>query len=83
MKRTFVIAAFCLSFVAGVAFSARVHDWHDLDLVHKHVTEAIHEMEHARAANNYDMKGHGAKAEEHLRAAEREINESIEAMRSE
>jgi hypothetical protein len=40
-------------------------------------------MEHARAANNYDMKGHGAKAEEHLRAAERELNESIDAMRSE
>jgi len=83
MKRTFVIAAFCLSFVAGAAFSARVHDWHDLDAVHKHVIEAIHEMEHARAANNYDMRGHGAKAEEHLRAAEREINESIAAMRAE
>ena len=45
--------------------------------------EAIHEMEHARAANNYDMRGHGAKAEEHLRAAERELNESIAAMRAE
>ena len=82
MKRTFVIAAFCLSFVAGVAFS-RVHDWHDLDAVHKHVSEAIHEMERARAANNYDMRGHGAKAEEHLRAAEREINESINAIKAE
>jgi len=83
MKRTFVIAAFCLSFVAGAAFSARVHDWHDLDAVRRHVGEAIHEMEHARAANNYDMAGHGKKAEEHLRAAEREINESINAIKAE
>jgi len=83
MKRTLVIAAFCLSFLAGAAFSARVHDWHDLDAVHRHVTEAIHEMERARAANNYDMKGHGAKAEEHLRAAERELDESVNAMRAE
>ncbi|HEY1206351.1 MAG: hypothetical protein ABSH46_10525 [Bryobacteraceae bacterium] len=83
MKRTFVIVAFCLSFVAGAAFSARVRDWHDLDAVHKHVSEAIHEMERARDANNYDMRGHGAKAEEHLRAAERELNEAIGAIRAE
>ncbi|MGO9231486.1 MAG: hypothetical protein ACLQKA_20035 [Bryobacteraceae bacterium] len=83
MKRTLVIAAFCLSFLAGAAFSARVHDWHDLDAVHRHVSEAIHEMERARAANNYDMKGHGAKAEEHLRAAELELDESVNAMRAE
>jgi len=25
-------------------------------------------MDHARAANHYDMQGHGAKAEEHLHA---------------
>ena len=83
MKRTFVIVAFCLSFVAGAAFSARVRDWHDLDAVHKHVSEAIHEMERARDANNYDMRGHGAKAEEHLRAAERELNQAIGAIRAE
>jgi hypothetical protein len=83
MKRTLVIAAFCLSFLAGAAFSARVHDWHDLDAVHRHVSEAIHEMERARAANNYDMRGHGAKAEEHLRAAERELDESVNVMKAE
>jgi len=83
MKRIVTIAAICVAFVAGAAFADRVHDWHDLDEVHKHVTEAIHEMEHARAANNYDMAGHGKKAEEHLRAAEREINESINAIKAE
>jgi hypothetical protein len=83
MKRTFVIVAFCLSFVAGAAFSARVRDWHDLDAVHRHVSEAIHEMERARDANSYDMRGHGAKAEEHLRAAERELDEAIRTIRAE
>jgi hypothetical protein len=61
--------------------SAQVRDWHDLDKVHDHVVEAIHEMEHARAANHYDMAGHGAKAEDQLRAAERELTLAIQAAR--
>jgi len=71
-----------LSFVAGIAVADRVHDWHDLDNVHNHVLEAIHEMENARAANHYDMAGHGAKAEEDLRRAERELHDAIEAARA-
>jgi len=55
-----------LAFVAGAALSAQVRDWHDLEECHKQVQEAIQEMEHARAANHYDMAGHGAKAEGHL-----------------
>jgi hypothetical protein len=39
-------------------------------------------MDHARAANHYDMAGHGAKAEEHLRAAEHELHDAIEAARA-
>jgi hypothetical protein len=38
-------------------------------------------MEHARAANQYDMAGHGAKAEGHLRAAEHELSLAIDAAR--
>lgn len=72
----------CLSFVAGMAVAERVHDWRDLDAVHNHVQEAIHEMEAARAANHYDMEGHGAKAEEDLRAAERELHDAIEWARA-
>ena len=79
MKKAIAIAALCLSFVVGAALGEKVRDWHDLEAVHKHVQEAIHEMERARAANHYDMAGHGAKAEEHLRAAERELHEAIEA----
>jgi hypothetical protein len=61
--------------------TVKVHDWHDLEEVHNHVQESIHEMETARAANHYDMAGHGAKAEEDLRKAERELHEAIEAAR--
>lgn len=85
MKKTLAIGALsvCLSFAAGIAVAERVHDWHDLDAVHHHVEEAIHELDHARAANHYDMAGHGAKAEEHLHAAEHELHDAIEAMKAE
>jgi hypothetical protein len=74
------VLSVCLSFVAGIAVG-QVRDWHDLEAAHDHVKEAIHELENARAANHYDMAGHGAKAEEHLRAAEHELHEAIEAAR--
>ncbi|MGO9650387.1 MAG: hypothetical protein ACLPOO_20325 [Terriglobales bacterium] len=85
MTKTIVVAVLCvcLSFAAGIAVADKVRDWHDLDKVHNHVNEAIHELEVARAANHYDMAGHGAKAEEHLRAADKELHEAIEAIRAE
>ena len=81
MKKKIAVAVLsaCLSFAAGIGFAQR--DWHDLEAVHNHVLEAIHELENARAANHYDMAGHGAKAEEHLRAAEHELHEAIESAR--
>jgi hypothetical protein len=82
MKKVFAVLTIVVAFIAGAAVSAQVRDWHDLGDVHKHVTEAIHEMEHARAANHYDMEGHGAKAEEHLRAAERELGLAIDAAKA-
>ncbi len=82
MKRVLTVSALALSFVAGAALSAQVRDWRDLDGIHKHVIEAIHEMEHARAANHYDMEGHGAKAEEHLRAAEHELGLALDAAKA-
>jgi len=83
VKSTLLAALAGLSLgVGAVALADRVHDWHDLDKVHNHVTEAIHEMERARAANHYDMAGHGAKAEELLRQAERELHEAVEAARA-
>ena len=84
MNKTIGVAVLsaCLTFVAGIAVAQRVHDWHDLDKCHDHIQEAIQEMENARAANHYDMAGHGARAEEHLRAAEHEVREAIEAARA-
>jgi hypothetical protein len=82
MKKPLAVAAVGLSFVAGALCAQKVHDWHDLDDVHKHVVESINEMERAREANHFDMQGHGAKAEEHLRAAEHELGLSIEAAKA-
>lgn len=82
MKRILAVSALALSFVAGMTVSAQVRDWHDLGEVHKHVIESIHELERARAANHYDMEGHGIKAEEHLRAAERELGLAVDAAKA-
>jgi hypothetical protein len=81
MKKVLGISALALSFAAGIAV-AQVHDWHDLDDVHKHVIEAIHEMDRARAANHYDMQGHGAAAEHHLHEAEHELDLAVQAARA-
>jgi hypothetical protein len=82
MRKILTVAAVGLSFVAGAVLAQKVHDWHDLDEVHKHVQESIHEMERARAANHYDMDGHGAKAEEHLHAAEHELQLAIDSAKA-
>ena len=81
--RAIAASAFAASFVLGSTSSADpVHDWHDLEKVHKHVQEAIHEMERVRAANHYDMAGHGAKAEELLHQAEHELHDAVEAAKA-
>jgi hypothetical protein len=82
MRKSLAVAAVGLSFIAGALLARPVHDWHDLDEVHKHVLESIHEMERARAANHYDMEGHGAKAEEHLHQAEHELHLAVEAAKA-
>ncbi len=81
MKKTLfaVIGVSILSFSS--AYAKEVRDWRDLDEVHKHIQEAIHEMERAKAANHYDMNGHGQKAEQALREAERQLNEAVESAR--
>lgn len=83
MKKTLLVALAGLSLgVGATAFAEKVRDWHDLDKVHVHIVESIHEMERARAANHYDMAGHGAKAEELLRQAEHELHEAVESSRA-
>jgi hypothetical protein len=82
MRKVSLLAITLLAFATGAALAEKVRDWHDLEKVHMHVLESIHEMERARAANHYDMAGHGAKAEELLRQAEKELHEAIEAAKA-
>ncbi len=82
MKKLMQVGMLGLVLASGVALADKVHDWKDLEKVHKHVEESIHEMERARAANHYDMAGHGAKAEELLHQAEKELHEAIEAAKA-
>jgi hypothetical protein len=81
MKTALLAIATAVALGAGITYAEPVHDWHDLDRVHNHVIEAMHEMDRARAANHYDMQGHGAKAEAALHEAERELRLAIEAAR--
>jgi hypothetical protein len=79
MKKLIAALSLAAAFAAGSLVTAQMRDWHDLDAVHKHVQEAIHELERARAANHYDMAGHGVKAEEFLRQAERELDMAVKS----
>jgi hypothetical protein len=82
MRAAVLAAAAAVSLATSVALAQQpVRDWHDLDAVHDHVVEAIREMDRARAANHYDMAGHGAKAERALHDAERELREAVRAAR--
>jgi hypothetical protein len=80
MKKLLITAS-ALTLFTGLAW-AEVRDWRDLERVHKHIAESIREMERARAANHYDMQGHGARAEQLLRDAEKELHEAVEAAKA-
>ncbi len=77
MKKILFCISSALLLGSALAQAEKVHDWKDLDKVHHHVQEAINEMNRARAANHYDMDGHGAKAEEALHHAEQELKDAI------
>jgi hypothetical protein len=81
LKKLYLSVALAVSFAAGALVMAQVHDWHDLDAVHRHVIESINEMDRARAANHYDMHGHGAKAEAALHEAEHQLDLAVRDMR--
>jgi hypothetical protein len=82
MSKAAVLAITVAMVGAGSALAAQVHDWHDLEACRTHVQESIHEMERARKLNHYDMSGHGGKAEELLRQAERELHEAVDAAKA-
>jgi hypothetical protein len=84
MFRTIALASIVsLLAVSAHAQSAKdVCDWRDLDKVHKHVVEAINEIGRARAANHYDMDGHGAKAEELLKQSQDQLARAVESAKA-
>jgi hypothetical protein len=79
MKKLFIPIIVATLAVSGAVLAGPVRDWKDLHAVHEKVQNAIKDLEKARAANHYDMKGHGAKAEQLLREAEKELHEAVEA----
>ena len=82
MKKLAAVLALALAFIAGAIVSAQVHDFQDLENVDKQIGQSIQGMERARAANHYDMEGHGAKADQLLRDAEHEVRLAIEAAKA-
>jgi hypothetical protein len=80
MKKGLMIAV--LSFVAGGAFAAKVHDWKDLDKAHNHLNQVIEEMERVSKANHYDMGGHAYKAIKLSHDAEAELRMAIDDARA-
>jgi len=81
MKKLLAALSLAAAFAAGslvtAQITAQMQDWHDLDSVRKHVQEAIHELDRARAANHFDASGHGTRAEQFLRQAERELTDAV------
>jgi hypothetical protein len=82
IKKIVLLVTFGLVCGALGALAGPVKDWKDLERIHKHVKESINEMERARAANHYDMQGHGAKAEDLLRQTEGELHLAVEAAKA-
>lgn len=82
MKKSLAVAGLVTLAVSMALLAGPVRDWKDLHAVHEKIQSVIKEMERARAANHYDMAGHGAKAEELLRQAERELHDAEEAARA-
>jgi F0F1-type ATP synthase membrane subunit b/b' len=79
--KTLILAAGLFAGLTAASFAEPVRDMRALEEAHHHLQETIREINQARSANHYDMKGHGEKAEKLLHEAERELHEGIEAAR--
>jgi hypothetical protein len=82
MKKLLPAFVFVLALTPAMSSADPVRDWHDLAAVHRKVQNAIEDMARARAANHYDMDGHGAKAEDLLKQAEAELREAVESAKA-
>jgi len=78
IKSLYMPLAMAVAFASGAITMAQVHDWHDVDKVHHHVLDAMHELEHLQQANGYNMGGHAATADRFLHQAEQELNLAVQ-----
>ena len=77
-----LLAILGVTLLSFSAHAEKVKDWKDLDAVHNKVKQAINDMAKARAANHYDMAGHGEKAEQDLKDAEKELAAAVQSAKS-
>jgi uncharacterized protein involved in response to NO len=78
IKSLYLVLAMAVAFASGAFTMAQVRDWHDVDKVHHHVLDSIHELEHLQQANGYGMGGHAQKADEFLHQAEHELDLAVQ-----
>lgn len=78
IKSLYMALAMAVAFASGALVMAQVHDWHDVDKVHHHVIDAMHELEHLQQANGYNMGGHAAAADQFLHQAEHELDMAVQ-----
>ena len=78
IKSLYLVLAMTVAFASGAYTMAQVRDWHDVEKVHQHVIEAMHELEHLQQANGYNMGGHAARADQLLHQAEHELDVAVQ-----
>ncbi len=78
MKSLYLVLAMAVAFASGAFTMAQVHDWHDVDRVHHHVMDAMHELEHLQQVNYYHMGGHAERADQFLHNAEHELDMAVQ-----
>jgi hypothetical protein len=77
IKSLYLVLAMAVAFASGAYTMAQVRDWHDVEKVHQHVIQAMHELEHLQQANGYNMGGHAERADQFLRQAEHELDAAV------
>jgi uncharacterized protein involved in response to NO len=77
-KSLYLILAMTVAFASGAFTMAQVRDWHEVQKVHEHVLESIHELERLQQANGYNMGGHAARADQLLHQAEHELDMAVQ-----
>lgn len=79
MKKLIIVSALALSALASQAYAGPEAGHPNIIAAREDAQHAIEKMKAAQAANEYDMGGHAAKAEQLLRQAEAQMKLAAEA----